>query len=42
MAAQLPVGEKDYPKVVFIDNSGSLSDLRTQLEKLWRALNNRG
>jgi dephospho-CoA kinase len=42
MAAQLPVDEKAYPKVVFIDNSGSLSDLRTQLEKLWRALHNRG
>jgi dephospho-CoA kinase len=40
MAAQNPVDSRVYPRVVRIDNSGSRSELREQLEKLWRALHN--
>jgi dephospho-CoA kinase len=42
MASQMPVDQKTYPKVITIDNSGSLADLRSQLEKLWKALHNKG
>jgi dephospho-CoA kinase len=40
MASQTPLDEKAYPRVVTIDNSGSLADLRRQLEKLWRSIHN--
>ena len=42
MAAQVPVDEKLYPKVVNVDNSGDIQSLRAQLEKLWRGLHNEG
>jgi dephospho-CoA kinase len=42
MAAQVPVDEKLYPKVVNVDNSGDIQSLRVQLEKLWQGLHNKG
>lgn len=42
MAAQKPLDSKAYPRVVRIDNSGGLRELRAQLEKLWHALHNEG
>lgn len=40
MAAQKPLEAKGYPRVVRIDNSGSLDDLRRRLEKLWPSIHN--
>jgi dephospho-CoA kinase len=40
VASQLPLDEKAYPKVVRIDNSFTLTNLRAQLEKLWLSLHN--
>jgi dephospho-CoA kinase len=40
MAAQKPLEAEDYPRVVRIDNSGSLDDLRRRLEKLWLSIHN--
>jgi len=42
MAAQKPLDSSAYPRVKKIDNSGTQAELRSQLEKLWRALHNKG
>lgn len=42
MASQMPIDEKAYSKVVNIDNSGTLEQLKIQVEKLWYRLHNKG
>ncbi len=41
MAAQKPLDSAAYARVIGIDNSRSLAELRSELEKLWRALHNK-
>ena len=41
LAAQLPLDEKRKRATWVIDNSGSLAETRTQVEKLWRLLHDR-